>query len=139
MILSSNFSLSEFTYSQTAILNHIENIPPRAELEWIRFGCIYILQPLRDIIKQPIVITSGYRCKRLNALVGGVSNSQHLIGQAADIRCNNYQHAMMMFDNLKSMKFADQVLFEHKDHSKWLHVSWSSQPRHYFKDNYVVR
>lgn len=139
MKITSNFSLSEFTYSEKAILNHIENIPNRAELEWIKFGCINILQPLRDLVKLPVVITSGYRCKRLNAIVGGVTNSQHIIGQAADIRCNNYQHAMTMFNILKSMTFADQVLFEHQGNTKWLHVSWSAQPRHYFKDNYVIR
>ena len=44
------------------------------------------LNTLRVSVDVPLVITSGFRCKRYNKLVGGVPNSMHLIGLAADIR-----------------------------------------------------
>ena len=48
------------------------------------------LQELRDAIKKPIIIVSGCRCPDHNAEVGGVSNSAHLVGQAADIMVNGW-------------------------------------------------
>ena len=44
------------------------------------------LQSLRDISGWPIVISSGVRCRDHNAAVGGVPNSYHVLGMAADIR-----------------------------------------------------
>ena len=46
---------------------------------------IDILEELREYFGKPITITSGLRCKKHNAAVGGVSNSQHQYGKAADI------------------------------------------------------
>ena len=47
-----------------------------------------VLQPLRDAWNRPMHINSGYRCKRLNELVGGTPTSQHTKGEAADIACD---------------------------------------------------
>ena len=44
------------------------------------------LQELRDIINEPIIITSGYRCQQYNKSIGGYSHSPHLKGEAADIQ-----------------------------------------------------
>ena len=44
------------------------------------------LQVLRDYVKKPIILTNGYRCPKHNKAVGGVSNSQHVLGKAADIK-----------------------------------------------------
>jgi len=46
---------------------------------------IIALQVLREMIKLPIHILSGYRCPKHNAEVGGKAYSQHLLGTAADI------------------------------------------------------
>lgn len=86
MKLSSNFQLSEFTRSATAERLHIDNTPTPEAIVNLRALCIDVLQPLRDHAHIPIVITSGYRCRQLNAAVGGVARSQHLVGEAADIR-----------------------------------------------------
>ncbi|MGN0929795.1 MAG: D-Ala-D-Ala carboxypeptidase family metallohydrolase [Alphaproteobacteria bacterium] len=48
-----------------------------------------VLQPLRDEWGKPLIINSGYRCPELNSLIGGKPTSQHLRGEAADIRCDN--------------------------------------------------
>lgn len=53
------------------------------------------LQVLRDYLKTPIIINSGYRTPAYNKKVGGVSNSQHLYGKAADIRSTKYTPAQV--------------------------------------------
>jgi len=45
------------------------------------------LQKVRDAVGSPITITSGWRSKEHNTSVGGATNSQHLTGKAADIKC----------------------------------------------------
>jgi uncharacterized protein YcbK (DUF882 family) len=83
--ISKSFTFEEFTKSDTAKTHHINN----AITDWdVRDNIIAlvenVLQPLRDAWGQPIFINSGYRCKELNELVGGVETSQHRTGQAAD-------------------------------------------------------
>ena len=43
------------------------------------------LEELRNAVDEPLIITSGCRCPEHNAEVGGVSNSQHVYGKAADV------------------------------------------------------
>jgi uncharacterized protein YcbK (DUF882 family) len=86
--ISKNFTWAEFTASDTAkrlgILNHIT--------DWdVRDNAIALfenlIQPARDALGKPIEIGpnhSGYRCPALNKAVGGVDNSQHQYGEAAD-------------------------------------------------------
>ena len=76
--------------------------------------CVLVLQPLRDAIGRPVYINSGYRSKRLNARVGGVPNSYHLRGLAADIHVDNDEHAKVLFDILKQNKWVDLVIREWK-------------------------
>lgn len=44
-----------------------------------------VLEPARQRLGIPIMVNSGYRCPKHNAEVGGVANSQHMKGEAADI------------------------------------------------------
>lgn len=83
--LSPHFSLLEFTESQTAKKYGIDNTPtPEAVANLTRL-CHGTLEPLREELGLPEVITSGYRCKALNDIINHHSNrSQHLVGSAAD-------------------------------------------------------
>lgn len=45
------------------------------------------LEALRTALGRPVVITSGIRCEKCNAAVGGIANSRHLTGRAADLYC----------------------------------------------------
>lgn len=85
--ISKNFSYSEFFRSATAEREGIDNTStdPQVKVN-IRELVTNILQPLRDGLGKPLEINSGYRCKELNELVGGVETSQHRKGQAADVR-----------------------------------------------------
>jgi hypothetical protein len=103
--------------------------------------CAAVLQPLRDAIGKPVQVTSGYRSARLNAHVGGVPNSAHLNGLAADIHVDSDDDARQKFEILKALPAVDSVLFEHaKNGSRWLHVQTKriSQPRRLANYNYKV-
>ena len=83
--LTPHFSLFELTASATARKHGIENTPQPEAADNLRRLCRHTLEPLREALGLPIVITSGYRCKALNDIVSHHSNhSQHLHGQAAD-------------------------------------------------------
>ena len=85
MKLSKNFTSEELVRSTTAQRLRINNEPSSKELASLTVLATDILQPLRDAWGQPIVVSSGYRCVELNKAVGGAKNSQHLLGEAADI------------------------------------------------------
>ena len=83
--LSPHFELQEFVASRTAKEHRIDNTPPAEAVENLRALCVHTLEPLREALGRPIIITSGYRTKALNNLLTHSSErSQHMQGQAAD-------------------------------------------------------
>ena len=85
ILLSPHFCLDEFTKSSTAIKHGIQNVPPQEAVENLRRLCANALEPLREELGLPVVITSGFRTKALNDLLAHSSErSQHMQGQAAD-------------------------------------------------------
>lgn len=84
MKLGEYFPEAEFIRSETAQRHNIDN---RFETEEHRQNAIKLckkLDELRELFGR-LRITSGYRSKRLNKLVGGVGDSKHTTGEAADI------------------------------------------------------
>ena len=79
------FKFSELTASATAERLAIDNTPPRAAQQMLTVLVEQLLDPIRRRYGAPIIVTSGYRCPALNTAVGGVANSHHIIGCAADI------------------------------------------------------
>ena len=102
-IKSEFFSLAELIKSSTATKHHIDNTPPPDVLKNLQYGVDMVLDPLRRIYGKPIIITSGYRCPKLNTLVGGVSNSWHTQGNAADIHVASLTEATKLFSNLQKI------------------------------------
>lgn len=83
--LSPHFSLKEMTDSQTAVRYGIANVPSEQEIENLHRLCQGTLEPLREALQLPVVITSGFRTKALNDKLAHPSErSQHMQGQAAD-------------------------------------------------------
>lgn len=84
-MLSPHFSLKEMTDSQTAVRYGIANVPSEQEIENLRRLCQGTLEPLREALQLPVVITSGFRTKALNdKLAHSSERSQHMQGCAAD-------------------------------------------------------
>lgn len=124
--ISKNFTLEEFTASSTAKANGITNVPSTQQVANLCALVHYVLQPLRDAMGQEIKIGSGYRCPKLNAAVGGVSNSQHLNGEAADLCIDGDRiKGKRWFDWIKAHVEFDQLIMEHNTKgSYWVHVSY---------------
>lgn len=85
IFLTPHFKLSEFEASRKAEQYGIDNTPPEEAVEKLRRLCEGCLEPLREALGLPVVITSGFRTKELNDLLTHSStSSQHMHGEAAD-------------------------------------------------------
>ena len=84
-----HFSISELTASATALREGIDNRPSKCAYHLLHVLVDQLLDPIREAWGEPIVVSSGYRCKELNTLIGGVKNSHHMLGCAADIIAGN--------------------------------------------------
>ena len=141
--LSPHFSLLEMTESQTARKHGIENVPKPKEVENLKRLCKNVLEPLREAMQLPVVITSGYRCKRLNELlVHAARKSQHMVGCAADfyvgqgrVPSSRFQvpshrdRLIMAFRHIIEQLDFDQLIL----YPTFIHVSFVSKDanRHY--------
>ena len=126
MKLSKNFDLKEFTESATAVKEGIQNVPDTEQIANLQRLVENVLQPARDAIYTPIVVTSGFRSAALNKAIGGASSSQHLKGEAADIICVDN---VKLFNYIRSQLEFDQLIWEHGSESypDWVHVSLKAQ------------
>ena len=115
------FSLSEFLNSATAKRLRIDNTPSFEVVENLNKLADY-LDVIREKVGKPILISSGFRCPVLNKAVGGVSNSQHQKGLAADLICADMETLEKV---LRETGGFDQLIKEHRKGSKsfWYHVS----------------
>ena len=127
--LSPHFKLSEFLNLE----KYPQNIPTMQVVANLTYGCHQLLEPARRIVGS-IIINSGFRNEVVNRKVGGVKNSQHLLGQAADIRPKDPKQFQKLVEFLKSREFTDQLLTG----NGWLHISWNpfDSPRHYVRIGY---
>tara|TARA_B100000085_G_C18354549_1_gene435746 strand:+ start:237 stop:734 length:498 start_codon:yes stop_codon:yes gene_type:complete len=126
MKLSKNFTLKEFTRSQTATRLGLDNTPNEEHLENAKALFENVVQKIRD--EHGVTrINSGYRGPELNKAVGGSPNSQHCHGEAADLECDgidNLELAKWIRDNLQF----DQLILEFytpgDPSSGWIHITW---------------
>jgi zinc D-Ala-D-Ala carboxypeptidase len=121
--LSKNFTLYELLYSPTAFekgLMHLQMDITEKEILNLKRLCENVLQPLRDYMKSPININSGYRSKALNDAIGGSKTSDHMKAMAADINCSNFPKA---FEYLKKLKF--RQLIRYGEPIRFIHISYN--------------
>lgn len=116
-----NFTMSELINSNTAKRNKISNMPDIDSLDNMLELLINCLQPIRNLIKKPMIITSGFRSKEVNKLVKGKSNSQHLKGQAVDFKIKGMNPNEIIQIIEKSDIMFDQLINEY---DSWVHVSF---------------
>ena len=147
MKLSKNFTLDELIKSPSATRWGFEEqfTPTQDIVNNLTLLCTKVLQPIRDILKDSITVTSGYRCPRLNAKIGGaytiingkpVQSSQHCFGQAADI---NYvkqgaEHNNLILAAVKELMSDPAFVFDQcivefgtDTNPAWVHISYSSK------------
>lgn len=116
------FSMSELIHSDTAVLNNINNMPDINSLDNMLDLIYYVLNPIRERVKKPMIITSGYRNKEVNRLVGGKSTSQHLKGQAVDFIIKGMKPSEIVNFIRNTYIEYDQLINEY---DKWVHISYN--------------
>ncbi len=121
-----HFTIEELYASDTAKRLGIDNKPTTQKMINLVYLCAFVLEPLRVAMGRPIKISSGYRCEKLNKAVGGVYNSQHLKGQAADIDIQgDMAFGRKIFEYIRDHLPFDQLIWEHTaSGTYWVHVSF---------------
>lgn len=124
------FTINELIKSSTAQRLHIDNNPMQEVKDNLNKLIDNVLDPLRELYGKPIIVNSGYRCTKLNKAIGGAKNSQHLVGQASDIRTvqNTKESNKELFDLIKNSKLPFDQLINEYDYN-WVHVSYSPRNR----------
>lgn len=113
------FKAEEMLYSITAKKLEIDNIPTDEEIiENINYT-LERLNTIRENYGKPIIITSGYRCDMLNSLVGGVKDSYHKKGLAADLKWD-----ADLAKHIVSNEQFDTFIRERNGQTKWLHIQF---------------
>ena len=122
-----HFTIEEMYASKTAKEKGINNKPNMQQMINLVYLCAYVLEPLRVAMNEPIKIGSGFRSRELNAAVGGVYNSQHCKGQAADLCIDgDLKKGRRWFEYIKNHLPFDQLIWEKnpKTGNYWVHVSF---------------
>ena len=133
MKLSKNFTYEELCHSSVAERKGLRNRPKTKEeesvvIENLKALCMEVLQPLRDYLGKPVVISSGYRSEEVNKAVGGVKRSQHLRGEAADIHVENTEQLIVIMHFIMDNCDFDQLIWEkNKAGAQWAHVSYKRE------------
>jgi hypothetical protein len=124
MKLTAHYDLSEFTRSESAKREGLDNTPTAEHLENIKILCEKVLEPIR-LKYGSINISSGYRGKMLNHFIGGSVNSDHCLGRAADIDMDDSGSGVTnkeIFDYIKDNLEIDQLINEFN--YSWIHVGY---------------
>jgi hypothetical protein len=121
-----HFTVDELCASATAKEKGINNKPDIQQTINLVYLAAYVLEPLRIAMGEPIKISSGFRCQALNKAVGGVANSQHCKGQAADLCIDgDLEKGKRWFNYIRQHLPFDQLIWEHdRKGVYWVHVSY---------------
>ena len=124
---ASYFTIEEMISSATALREGIDNRPNKCAYHLLHVLVDQLLDPIREAWGEPIVVSSGYRCKELNALVGGAKNSHHMLGCAADIIAGNKADHRRLFYLIQQMQQEGKIRFTQliaEEGYRWLHISY---------------
>lgn len=125
------FNFRELLHSNEALQNGVSNLPPNHEAPKVFFNLAVLvdnlLDPIRERFAVPMIITSGYRCERVNKMVGGVDNSQHMKGKAVDFCFAGFskkEMAAAFFEIAEEFDF-DQLIYYKK--KGFIHISYNGE------------
>lgn len=117
------FTLKELTYSKTAKEKGINNYCNKAIISNL-LELIKQLDLIREKYGKPIYVNSGYRCEKLNTIIKGVDNSQHMLGCAVDITTRNLAEDKKLYELITKNFDYDQCIWEKSGSSVWIHYSY---------------
>lgn len=130
--LSKNFNLDEFTRTST----NLKNVPSNQSIINLTHLCLKVLQPLRDYLNDVVYVSSGFRSVAVNSAVGGVSDSQHRVGQAADIVCDSMRRAYLFIKH--ELKY-DQLIVYLNNSGKIVFIHVSYNPFGVNRKNFIIK
>jgi len=120
MQLTRHFTLEEFSVSEVALREGIDNAPP-PEVVANLLRLARLLEKVRVVLKKPMRITSGFRCPELNARIGGSKTSAHLDGRAADFICPAFGTPYAVAKKIAAARLGyDQMIHEY---GRWVHIA----------------
>ena len=126
MKLSENFSLDEFTFSNTAIRLSIKNEPTPEIIENLKLVAKQLESIRNTLGEKQIKITSGYRCLLLNRAIGSSPTSAHVTGYAVDFQCPLYGTPLEVARKIIVAGYQfDQLIYE----DTWVHISFDPKMR----------
>lgn len=121
------FTIDELCKSDTAKKKGINNTPTAEIKQKLDVLIDELLDPVREAWGKPIRVNSGYRCAKLNKAVGGVANSQHMKGEAADLNAGSVTLNKQLFELIRTRYEYDQLIDE--ANYAWVHVSYVRKNR----------
>ena len=127
MNLTTNFTLSELTKSETALRKGLDNEPTQDVIAALQTLAVNVLQPVRNHYGRSVKVNSGYRSPEVNASVGGSKTSDHCKGQAADIEIVGVANADLATYIRDELQFTQLILEFYTPgvpDSGWVHVSY---------------
>jgi hypothetical protein len=132
MKLSEHLDLAEVVKSDSAKRRGISNMPTPEHIENFKKLAVNVFEPIRKHFGVPIYISSGYRSKELNAVIGGASNSDHCFGMALDLDQQGHKGGVtnkQVFDFIKDNLKFKQLIWEGgtKQEPDWVHVSYDEK------------
>lgn len=133
------FTIKELCKSNTAIKHKINNVPQQLQEQNLKFLIEEVLDPIREKFGKPINVSSGFRCEKLNKLVGGAKNSFHLKGCAADLYGKTNEQTKQIFKIAKELNKYSELFYENNGSSIWVHIAYDkTSQKHLCIDNYKV-
>ena len=126
--ITDHFSYNEFIRSTTAEQRHIDNTMPKRYNANLVTLCEKVLEPIRQEYGKPIIITSGYRCEKLNKAINGAKTSDHKFGAACDCVAQDGDNLKLWNVVMKMVKEGKldcrQIIWEYGDKQpNWIHLS----------------
>jgi zinc D-Ala-D-Ala carboxypeptidase len=123
MNLTEHFTLAELTRSDYAIRHGINNMPTDADVLENLHTLAAGLERVRQVLRQPIHVSSGYRAPKVNSGVGGGKDSAHMQGLAADIVLPGISARDVCAKLAEAAAFIgyDKLIYEHD----WAHISFA--------------
>ena len=130
MQLSKHFKLKEFTKSQIAARNGINNTPHSGDVKNLENLCYEILEPVRAKFDKPVTINSGFRSLEVNRKLGSSDSSQHTKGQAVDFEIAGVANIQVAYWLVSNVDFDQCILEFYKPddgQAGWVHVSYNEK------------
>lgn len=137
-----NFTIEELTKSSTAKKLKIDNTPSLEVKNNLWRLIKDVLQPIRNKWEKPILVTSGYRSKKLNNVLKGAINSDHVYGCAADIKTvsdlpeDNKKLFNLIVQMCKNNEITCRQIINEYNYN-WIHISINNKYNKY-KENQIL-